>query len=475
MTGPGEPGSGRTDGDRGRGQAATGEQPAPGRDPAALADALASLLGEPVSGLERLSGGASRETWSFEAGGRPLILQRRRPGGTPSLSMADEVALLRAARAEGVPVPEVAADATDGEALGAPAFVVERLAGETIARRLLRDEEYAAVRPTLAARCGEVLAAIHRIPPDAAPGLADRDPLAEVRAILDGAPEPYPAFELGLRWLDANRPPRSTPEPVVVHGDFRTGNLLVAPDGLSAVLDWELAHLGDPLEDLGWFCVRAWRFGAVDRPAGGFGTREELWAAYEAASGRRVDPGAARWWEVYGTLRWGAICIVQAMTHRLGLSRSMELAAIGRRVCENEHDLLALLPGGPAPAPTPVEPGDGAHPPHDPPSAAELLEAVREWVEADVAAATTGRVRFHARVAARVLATAERELRLGPALAEAHRRRLAALGVAGDAELAAAIRAGDLDDRFEEVRAALWAAARDKLAVANPGYDDQLP
>ena len=442
---------------------------------AELSEALASLLGAEVTGLERLSGGASRETWAFDVGGRPLILQRQRRGaGSANIAMATEVSMLRAAAAAGVPVPGVVVDATDGGALEAPAFVVERVAGETIARKLLRDEEYAAARPRLAAQCGRTLAAIHRIAPDAVAGLAATEPLQSMRDVLDGIGEPHPAIELGLRWLELHRPPPTTAAPAVLHGDFRTGNLIVDRDGLAAVLDWELAHLGDPLEDLGWFCVRAWRFGEVDKPAGGFGSREELWAAYEEAGGARVDPDAARWWEVYGTLRWGVICVVQAASHRLGIARSMELAAIGRRTCENEHDLLALLPGPAMPAPTAIDAVD-AYAPHDRPSGAELAEAVREWVEGDVAGATSGRVRFHTRVATNVLATIERELRLGPGHAASHARRLAALGFDGDAALATAIRAGDLDDRFDEVRAAVWSSVRDKLAVAHPGYDDELP
>lgn len=388
--------------------------------------------------------------------------------------MADEVAVLRAAAAAGVAVPAVVADATDGTTLGAPAFVVERLDGETIARKLLRDDAYATARTRVVGDCARALAAIHGIAPDEVRGLAASDPVGSMTVSLDGVGEPHPAIELGLRWLDAHRPPPTSAAPAVVHGDFRTGNLIVGPDGLVAVLDWELAHLGDPLEDLGWFCVRAWRFGNVDRPAGGFGTREELWVAYEAAGGAPLDPDAARWWELYGTLRWAVICIIQAASHRFGLSRSVELAAIGRRTCESEHDLLALLPGGPMPGastPAPVE----VHPPHDRPSGAELGEAVREWLEGDVATATTGRVRFHARVAANVLGMLERELRLGAGHAEAHARRLAALGVADDAELAASIRAGAFDDRFDEVRSAVWSTVRDKLAVAHPGYDDQLP
>ncbi|HET7719399.1 MAG TPA: phosphotransferase family protein, partial [Acidimicrobiales bacterium] len=295
-----------------------------------LAAGLEAVVGAPVGELQRLSGGASRETWAFDAGGRALILQRQRPGaGAAAVSMGAEVAVLRAAADAGVPVPAVVADATDGVALGAPAFVVERLPGETIARRLLRDEAYAAVRPTVAARCGAILAAIHRIDPTRVDGLAEIDPVASARDTLasvgEALGESHPAFELALRWLERNRPPSAGR--TVVHGDFRTGNLLIDESQVVAVLDWELAHVSDPLEDLGWFCVRAWRFGRVDRPAGGFGSREELWSAYEAAGGAPVDPDAARWWELYGTLRWGVICIMQAASHWLGLARSMELAA----------------------------------------------------------------------------------------------------------------------------------------------------
>lgn len=437
-------------------------------DPASdLADALAALLGEEVTGLVRLSGGASRETWAFDAGGRGLILQRQRSADTTATPMVTEAAALLAAGAAGVAVPALVADATDGAALGMPAFVVERLPGETIARRLLRDDEYASVRPNVAARCGEILAAIHRVDPSPIPGLVESDPLEGMRGMLDRLGQPHPALELGLRWLDRHRPASSGT--ALVHGDFRTGNLLISPDDVEAVLDWELCHLGDPLEDLGWFCARAWRFGNDDRPAGGFGTREELWAAYEGAGGRPVDPEAARWWEVYGNLRWGVITVTQASVHLLGISRSMELAAIGRRTAETEHDVLALVaPDAEAPAPTPVVEPTGA--PHDRPTAVELAEAIREWLLGDLTEGTEGRLRFHARVAANAVAVLQRELVAGPSQATAHRARLDALGHADDASLAAAIRAGELDDRFDEVHAAVWSSVVDKLDVSNPGY-----
>jgi len=353
----------------------------------------------------------------------------------------------------------------EGDGLGAPWIVARRVEGETIARRILRDDDYAEARSELAAQCGTALAAIHRVDPDSVTGLEELDQVRQFRDLVDALGRPHPAFELGFRWLEANRPEPSGR--AVVHGDFRNGHLIVGPEGLRAVLDWELAHLGDPLEDLGWLCVRAWRFGGAG-PVGGFGEREDLFAAYAAAGGRPVDPEVARWWEVLGTLKWGVMCIIQAATHLTGQSRSVELAAIGRRVCEQEYDLLALIdPTGAVPSPTA---GAAESSFHDIPTVGQLLEAVREWVEGDAREATSGRVQFHTRVVANVMAMLEREVESGPAMATAHATRLAGLGVSSEADLAARIRAGEwaVDDR--RLLDAVRATVVDKLAVANPKY-----
>jgi aminoglycoside phosphotransferase (APT) family kinase protein len=447
-------------------------------EPEPLAQALLELLDPPagaaIEGLRRLSGGASRETWAFDlvAGDarEDLILQRLRPGTDASSSgvgVPTEAALLRAAADHGVPVATVVAS-DDGTVLGSPGMVVERLAGETIARKLLRDDEWAAARPRLGAQVGEAMASIHAIPLDAAPSLRPTDQLAQYRAVLDGMGEPHPAFELGFRWLEANRP--SENDPCIVHGDLRMGNLLVDHGGLRAVLDWELAHVGDPLEDLGWFCVRAWRFGSP-LPAGGVATRDDLVTAYEARSGRTVDREGLRWWEALGTLKWGVICVMQAWGHLSGASRSVELATIGRRVCENEWDLLGLLPGGPLARRSAPIPERGAAL-HDRPTLPELVEAVREWVDGDVRSGTDGRLSFHARVATNALRMVERELALEPDLTQAHLERLADLGCTDDRDLAARIRSGALDARAEAVRVLVAASVHDKLLVANPGWLD---
>lgn len=310
---------------------------------AGLAEVLGLGVGD-VRDVVRLSGGASRETFRFVAGDRALILQRQRRGDTRE--MAVEAAVLRTAHTGGVPVAEVIASSTPGapadNPLGAAFIVMAAVEGETIARKILRDDTYAAAREMLPAHFGAALARLHTLDPAAVPGLAASDQMAMYREVLDRSGQPHPAFELAFRWLEDHRP--ATTATCIVHGDFRLGNVIVGADGLRAVLDWELAHVGDPMEDLGWLCVKAWRFGSP-LPVAGVGDYEQLFAAYEAAGGMRVDPDVVRWWEVLGTLKWGIICIMQAGAHLSGMSRSHELAAIGRRVCENEYDLFLALEG----------------------------------------------------------------------------------------------------------------------------------
>ncbi|MDQ2649648.1 MAG: phosphotransferase family protein [Actinomycetota bacterium] len=442
-----------------------------------LTDRLGTLLrsaGRPgdVVDLTRLSGGASRETWAFDLVDgeerRSLILQRQRAGTSGSgPGMQVEAALLRAAATAGVPVPAVIVD-DDGATMGGPSIVMDRLDGETIARKLLRDDEWATARSRLVGQAGAALARIHQLPLDELPTLREADQLAEMRALLDSFGRPLPAFELAIRQLEQARP--ASPGRTVVHGDFRLGNLMVDAEGLAGVLDWELAHLGDPVEDLGWYCVRAWRFGSA-LPAGGTGTREELLAAYADAGGGQIDPEALRWWELLGTLKWGLICVLQSDAHLHGLSRSVELAAIGRRVCENEWDVLGLLPGPDLDADAFEEPdGEDAPDLYGRPTAQELVEAVREWIEGDVREATQGRVQFHGRVASNALKIIERELALARAHVPRHAAGLASLGCRDDAELSARIRGGDLDDRLVEVRSIVARSVRMKLQVANPRW-----
>jgi aminoglycoside phosphotransferase (APT) family kinase protein len=309
-----------------------------------------------IDGLRLLTGGASRQTWSFDAivehaDGRteslPLVARADPRKGPNVMSRELEYGVLESAGAAGVPVPRVHAMGDDS--LGVPFFLMERVEGQTIPRRILRDDEYAEARASMTEQLGMILAAIHRA---SAEGLGLQKPEpgkspAETelgrfeqtyRAIT---PDPHPAFELAFRWLKGNLPPPA--QPALVHGDYRMGNLIVGPEGIRAVLDWELAHVGDPFEDFGFLCVRSWRFGNDDLPVAGVGTREQLYQSYEAAGGRKVDAAAVHWWEVFGNLRWGVITIMQAQAYLQGMSRSVELATIGRRTAETEWELLNLM------------------------------------------------------------------------------------------------------------------------------------
>ena len=304
-----------------------------------LSTMLSNVLAEAeITNLHRLSGGASRETWRFDADGRSLILQRQRAGD--DRDMLIEADVVRAAGAAGAPVPHLldARRRDDGMAF----MILDAIDGETIARKILRDDRFVEARSVLVEQMGAALATIHAIDPTPMHGLLETDQVAYYTDVLDQLGQPHPVLELVRCWLVDHRP--TTERTCVVHGDFRLGNLIVGDDGLRAVIDWELAHLGDPMEDLGWLCVKAWRFGATP-PVAGLGEREALFAAYERSGGPPVDPVVVHWWEVLGTWKWAVMCVLQASVHLGGAARSHELAAIGRRVCENEYDLLTLLEG----------------------------------------------------------------------------------------------------------------------------------
>jgi aminoglycoside phosphotransferase (APT) family kinase protein len=311
--------------------------------------ALQTALGASTSvdNLRALTGGASRTTWAFEAvtdGQRRSLILRTGPPDDVHASMELEARAQAAAAAAGAPVPHILLADNSPAALGNPFLICNEIKGETIVRRIQRQldgAEKAAARERLLRQCAEALAAIHRAETDA-PGLTHEDQLVEWRQRLDAMGDTTATFEWGFRWLAAHRPEQSPT--VLVHGDFRMGNLIVDGSELAAVLDWELVHVGHPYEDLAWFCIRAWRFGApANQGAGGLGSIEDFLVAYEQASATTVDRVAFHWWLVLATLRWGVICRFQAERHLSGQARSVELAAIGRRVCETEWDLLDLL------------------------------------------------------------------------------------------------------------------------------------
>ena len=310
-----------------------------------LAGILRPILGDDVvvENLHTLTGGASRTTYSFDAvtaAQRRRLILRSAPVDNRFAGMELEAAVQEAAADAGAPIPHIVAASNSVAALGNPFLICDEVAGETIVRKIQRTLDDKG-RALLLEQCAQALAAIHRARTDAA-GLVERDEIAEWRQRLDELGDTTATFEWAFRWLEANRPAPSAIR--LVHGDFRMGNLIVDGSTLAAVLDWEAVHIGEVYEDLAWFCVRAWRFGApAELAAGGLGSIEDFITAYERADGTSVDRAALRWWQVLGTLKWGIICRYQAERHLSGQTRSVELAAIGRRVCETEWDVLDLL------------------------------------------------------------------------------------------------------------------------------------
>jgi aminoglycoside phosphotransferase (APT) family kinase protein len=433
---------------------------------AAVGSRLAELLGEDTVDVRRLSGGASRETYLCERGtGGRLILQCEH-AGKPTGEPAGQAPLLEAAAAAGVPVAAVVAHGRDDPVLGAAWTLVEAVPGTSDPARILAQEGSLQLLESIA----EALAAVHRMPADPALAPATEEPLAQLRALHDHLDEPHPVFELAFRTLGADRGPERT---ALVHGDFRMGNLMIDGDRVTGVLDWELTHLGDPIEDLGWLCVPAWRFSRPENPAAGLGTREQLLDAYARHAGFAPSVDELRRWELTGTLRWGVICVMQAFSHLSGARRSVEHAVIGRRACEVEWDLLELLDhaGGQGTVPAlPLGPDEAT--PHDRPSAVELIEAARGALGDHVLPLLEGRPAFELRVALRALGIVRRESEQAPRHAQIRAAALETLGVASERELAAEIRAGAFDERRPQLLSELRALTRAKLEAANPGYLD---
>ena len=312
-----------------------------------LAEVLRPVLGEvSIENLTTLTGGASRTTWAFDAVAahdRQALILRTGPPDDVHAAMELEAAVQQRAAAAGAPVPHILCADNSAAALGNPYLICDAIGGETIVRRIHRALDEAG-RNRLLHQCAQALAAIHRADYDGV-GLAASDQLTEWQDRLDEMGDTTATFEWAFRWLTAHRPPPS--RQVLVHGDFRMGNLIVDGSGLAAVLDWELVHLGEVYEDLAWFCIRAWRFGAPEElGAGGLGSIEAFLSAYESAAGETLDRDTFRWWLTVATLRWGVICRFQAERHLSGQTESVELAAIGRRVSETEWDVLDLLEGG---------------------------------------------------------------------------------------------------------------------------------
>ncbi|MEM7727868.1 MAG: phosphotransferase family protein [Pseudomonadota bacterium] len=443
-----------------------------------LAPLLSAALGSPVSGLQRLTAGASMESWAFEAGGEALIL-RRAPGGLETntglggIALATEAAIIRAARSHGVTAPDVR-NVFDAESDVGAAYIMARLPGEALPPRLFRMPEMEPILAALPNRLAREMAAIHAVPtgdlPDAVPHAGAAELIESYHAAYEGLSERRPVYDLAFHWLRDHCPMPFDP-PVLVHGDFRMGNLLIDGTGLTAVLDWEITHLGDPHQDLAYICAPSWRFGRREKPVGGIGDIEPFLVAYEAASGRPVDRGRFRFWRVLTTLFWGSACMTMLGDWRDGSERTIERAAIGRRISEVEIDLLLLLAGIegvetellPAVAIPDRDPQTGQT------SLAEMITALSEWNDREVTAKAEGRDRFQSRIAANLLGQLSREARMGRDFAFRRRDRLKALRLSPDA-LSEGLTQGTLDWRKPALFDHLRLSVMERLLIDQPDY-----
>ncbi len=302
-------------------------------------------------GLKPLSAGASAATWRFDLVennvSKPKIAQLfsgEHQFGT-SVDKRTQALVQQCAFEAGIPTPRIDLIFDTEDEVG-EGFVTEFKAGETLGHRIARDEKYASARRHMTTQCAEILAAIHALDSADLPELPDFDAATMVKSLFSihqTYGQRIPTFDLAFQWLEDRAPEDVSPK--LIHGDFRNGNFIVDESGIAYVLDWEVAHYGDPHEDLGWLCLNAWRFGQIDKPVGGFGSRSQLYADYEAASGSIVNPDRVRFWEVYSTLRWGVTCQWFAHQYLSGEVRNLERAAIGRRIPETELDLLDLIEG----------------------------------------------------------------------------------------------------------------------------------
>ncbi len=440
---------------------------------------------ERLLSCDRLSAGASRETYRLQvvidAAERKLALRRAEGeggsamGSGPGLNV--EAKLFAAARKADVPGPEVLLVLQPEDQLGA-GFVMEWVAGETLGGKIARGPDFAEVRKRLARECGKILARLHSIDVKSAGLDQELDaftPEEIVRRTHAGyltLNSPQPMIDFTAQWLLANLPKQHAMK--LVHSDFRNGNLIVDPkEGVVAVLDWELAHVGDPMRDLGWLVTRSWRFGVADKPVGGFGELDDLIAGYEAASGETVDREAVRFWEVFGSFWWACGCLSMGQSFRTGMETSLERPAIGRRSSECQIDCMNLLIPGRVAAASPAKESLSAT---DLPRSDELLVGVRDFLRGEAAQALSGRNQFLARVAANSLDMIMREIALG---AEARAFEVAALrGLVGEGRdlqtqrenLCRAIRFGEIDLQRADLHAYLRQSVFAQVIIDQPGY-----
>jgi len=391
-----------------------------------------------VSGLRQLSGGASMESWQFVFVDQRYILRRFPslaaqhdfPEGVATVPLRDQAVLMQHASSRGVLVPEVIAILEQDDAMG-DGFIMACVEGEALPQRLLADPSYADAMASLSEHCARELARIHAIPIASLPVTlmvqTPRDALQEQEHFYRAYGSHHPIYSLALAWLSAHCPVASSQ--VLLHGDFRLGNFLVDQRGLTSVLDWELAHIGDPLQDIAFLCTPSWRFGRYQQEAGGFASLEGWLADYERAAGVEVSKVDLAWWLIFNTLWWGVTCMRMAGSYKDGSVATMERAVIGRRISEVAIDLLLLLEPHRENVASKIvisPPEVGAQ--ESAITARDLLLSVRDWNKIRLAEEADQHRLFEGRVANNAMGIVLRELTLGGALRERAERRQQQLG-----------------------------------------------
>ena len=306
-----------------------------------------------IKSLQRLSGGSSNESWKVtittKENDQDLVFRRTPDGNTKDeesnnfVGVINEANIMDLAFKFDVPVPKIL-KVIDNKDIG-KGFFMEFIDGETLGNRIVNSESFDATRPKLASKCGEIIAKIHSIPFSNIDNIRTSDAYEEIIRYEESYRnhgQQIPVFEYALSWLKDNIPKEIPLK--LVHGDFRNGNLIISKkDYVSAVLDWEIFHIGDPYEDLSWICINSWRFNKIELRGGGFGHREDMYKSYEKESGEKIDRNRARFWEILGTLKWGIMCLNMIEIYRSGYDKSIDRASIGRRSSETEIDLIRKI------------------------------------------------------------------------------------------------------------------------------------
>jgi len=433
-----------------------------------------------IQELRRLTGGANAATWSFDYGLKPLVLRQDSSGadetqersGISAIGLKTEAALMSKAAEYNIKAPKIYAVTPKESAFG-EAVLMERVSGEALPQKLFKDPKYETALSGLTIECAQALAKIHTIPSSEFEKLLDtRTPekaLSMIKEQFADYGQSSAVLASAINWMGENCPKDS--ESVLLHADFRMGNLLIDETGITSVLDWELSHIGDPVSDVAYFCAPPWRFGRYDKQAGGVGSLDSLVTAYEAASGRIVESDRILWWRMHSSVNWCLMCMTMANMWRTHADRELERIVIGTRVSESEVDILLLFDEIYAfedtfnPELSIDDPKD--HKAHTKPT--ELTDAIIEWLSDDIIPDAKGREGFKARVARNAMGILKRDITLSPHFKPRQSARLEQLETNED-DLIVRLLKGSISIQDNDIRRHLKRTTLEQLSIDQPKY-----